>query len=101
MDNLRSLIREVPDFPKPGILFHDITTLLKDKAGLRGVIDALCGHYNLRAQAGLFGDAFSADLGFLWRHFRGLGVSRQLDLYPSSGWRIIQDFAAAASSISV
>ena len=45
MDNLKSLIREVPDFPKPGILFYDITTLLKDKAGLRGVIDALCEHY--------------------------------------------------------
>jgi adenine phosphoribosyltransferase len=45
MDNLKLLIREVPDFPKPGILFYDITTLLKDKAGLRGVIDALCVHY--------------------------------------------------------
>ncbi|MDE3165440.1 MAG: adenine phosphoribosyltransferase [Acidobacteriota bacterium] len=45
MDNLKSLIREVPDFPKPGILFYDITTLLKDPAGLRGVIDGLSGHY--------------------------------------------------------
>ena len=45
MDNLKALIREVPDFPKPGILFYDITTLLKDKAGLHGVIDALCDHY--------------------------------------------------------
>ncbi len=45
MDNLKSLIREVPDFPKPGILFYDITTLLKDKAGLRGVIDAFGEHY--------------------------------------------------------
>ncbi len=45
MDNLKQLIREVPDFPKPGILFYDITTLLKDKTGLRGVIDALCTHY--------------------------------------------------------
>ncbi|MDQ6678668.1 MAG: adenine phosphoribosyltransferase [Acidobacteriota bacterium] len=45
MDNLKELIREVPDFPKPGILFYDITTLLKDKNGLRAVIDALTGHY--------------------------------------------------------
>ena len=45
MDNLRSLIREVPDFPKPGILFYDITTLLKDPAGLRAVIDGLKQHY--------------------------------------------------------
>jgi len=45
MDTLKELIREVPDFPKPGILFYDITTLLKDKDGLRGVIDALREHY--------------------------------------------------------
>src|SRR5206468_6950310 len=38
-------IREVADFPKPGINFYDITTLLKDKAGLRGVVDALREHY--------------------------------------------------------
>jgi adenine phosphoribosyltransferase len=35
------MIREVPDFPKKGILFYDITTLLKDKTGLKNVIDAL------------------------------------------------------------
>jgi len=45
MDQLKTLIREIPDFPKPGILFYDITTLLKDKAGLRGVIDGLKEHY--------------------------------------------------------
>jgi adenine phosphoribosyltransferase len=41
MQNLKSLIREVPDFPKPGILFYDITTLLKDAAGFRQVIEDL------------------------------------------------------------
>jgi adenine phosphoribosyltransferase len=41
MDDLKKLIREVPDFPKPGILFYDITTLLKDKDGLRMVIDRM------------------------------------------------------------
>jgi adenine phosphoribosyltransferase len=46
MDPLKSLIREVPDFPKPGILFYDITTLLKDHAGLRSIIDSLCNHYH-------------------------------------------------------
>lgn len=45
MDILKNLIREVPDFPKPGILFYDITTLLKDPRGLRGTIDALRAHY--------------------------------------------------------
>lgn len=41
MDDLKRLIREVPDFPKPGILFYDITTLLKDKTGFKKVIDTL------------------------------------------------------------
>ncbi len=45
MDILKKLIREVPDFPKPGILFYDITTLLKDPRGLRGTIDAMRAHY--------------------------------------------------------
>ncbi len=45
MDHLKKLIREVPDFPKPGILFYDITTLLKSAEGLRAVIDALTEHY--------------------------------------------------------
>lgn len=41
MDHLKNLIREVPDYPKPGILFYDITTLLKDPQGLKNVIDGL------------------------------------------------------------
>ena len=41
MDDLKKMIREVPDFPKKGILFYDITTLLKDKAGLKRTIDSL------------------------------------------------------------
>jgi adenine phosphoribosyltransferase len=45
MENLKKLIREVPGFPKPGILFYDITTLLKDPSGLRAVIDGLKRHY--------------------------------------------------------
>jgi adenine phosphoribosyltransferase len=45
MAELKELIREVPDFPKPGILFYDITTLLKAPAGLRAVIDGLEDHY--------------------------------------------------------
>jgi adenine phosphoribosyltransferase len=43
--SLKDLIREVPNFPKPGILFYDITTLLKDKTGFAMLIDALSEHY--------------------------------------------------------
>jgi adenine phosphoribosyltransferase len=45
MDQLKALIREVPDFPKPGINFYDITTLLKDSKGFQAVIDSLAEHY--------------------------------------------------------
>ena len=46
MDDLKKLIREVPDYPKPGILFYDLTTLFKDKDGFRRLIDQLCAHYD-------------------------------------------------------
>src|SRR6202158_4923967 len=45
MDDLKKLIREVPDYPKQGILFYDLTTLLKDKHGFHGLIHSLCQHY--------------------------------------------------------
>ena len=45
MDNLKQMIREVPDFPKPGINFYDITTLLKSPEGLRLTVDALATEY--------------------------------------------------------
>ena len=41
MTDLKTLIRHVPDFPKAGILFYDITTLLQDGAGLRAAIDSI------------------------------------------------------------
>lgn len=44
-DTLKALIREVPDFPKPGINFYDITTLLKDRQGFRETVDSLSAHY--------------------------------------------------------
>jgi adenine phosphoribosyltransferase len=40
-ENLRALIRTIPDYPKPGILFRDITTLIADPAGLRSAVDGL------------------------------------------------------------
>jgi adenine phosphoribosyltransferase len=45
MDDLKKLIREVQDYPKPGILFYDLTTLLKDKKGFHDLIDRFCSHY--------------------------------------------------------
>jgi adenine phosphoribosyltransferase len=46
MEDLKKLIREIPDYPKPGILFYDLTTLLSDKNGFHLLVDRLCSHYN-------------------------------------------------------
>jgi adenine phosphoribosyltransferase len=73
---LKKLIREVPDFPKPGILFYDITTLLKDRRGLAMLIDALAEHYldkkidlvlGMEARGFIFGPALAYRLnaGFI------------------------------------
>jgi adenine phosphoribosyltransferase len=73
---LKKLIREVPDFPKKGILFYDITTLLKDKRGFALLIDALAEHYinqdidlvlGMEARGFIFGPALAYRLnaGFI------------------------------------
>jgi adenine phosphoribosyltransferase len=48
MEELKRKIREIPDYPKPGILFYDVTTLLKDPQGLAAVIDILVERYSGR-----------------------------------------------------
>ena len=48
MDHLKTKIRHVPDFPKPGILFYDITTLLNDRQGFKDMIGALAAPYRDR-----------------------------------------------------
>ena len=45
MEALKSLIRNVPDYPKPGILFYDITTLLRNGDGFRRAVDAVVAPY--------------------------------------------------------
>jgi len=75
-DHLKKLIREIPDFPKPGILFYDITTLLKDKLGFATLIDALAEHYigkdidlvlGMEARGFIFGPAvaYRLNAGFI------------------------------------
>ncbi len=72
MDELKKLIREIPDYPKPGILFYDLTTLLKDPQGFHSLIDQLCGHYKgphidvvagIEARGFIFGPALAYRLG--------------------------------------
>ena len=47
MDHLKAKIRHVPDFPKPGILFYDVTTLLGDREGFGLAIDAMVKPYKV------------------------------------------------------
>ena len=70
--DLKKLIREVPGFPKPGILFYDITTLLKDAGGLGAVIGALKARYaatpidlvlGIEARGFVFAPALACALG--------------------------------------
>src|SRR5215207_5588647 len=72
MDHLKSLIREVPDFPKPGINFYDITTLLKHPEGLRNTVDALASEFDgekidavigIEARGFIFAPALAYHLG--------------------------------------
>jgi len=71
-DALKKLIREVPDWPRPGILFYDISTLLKDGRGFRAVVDALYEQYRessvefvagVEARGFIFGPALAYRLG--------------------------------------
>jgi adenine phosphoribosyltransferase len=72
MNELKKLIREVPDYPKPGILFYDLTTALKDKKGFHTMVDALCTHYSgapvdivvgIEARGFIFAPALAYSLG--------------------------------------
>jgi adenine phosphoribosyltransferase len=72
MDDLKRLIREVPDFPKPGINFYDITTLLKHPEGLRRTVDGLAAQFEgtkvdavigIEARGFIFAPALAYHLG--------------------------------------
>ena len=104
MENLKKLIREVPDFPKPGILFYDITTLLKDKDGLRGVIDALCDHYRdaqvdvvlgIEARGFIFAPALAYALGV------GFVPVRKPRKLPSECLRVSYDLEYGTDSLEM
>lgn len=70
-NELKALVRTVPDFPKPGIAFRDITTLLLDRNGLAGAVDALCASVKypvdliaaIDARGFVFGGAMAVQMG--------------------------------------
>ena len=85
-DELRAKIREIPDFPKPGILFYDITTLLKDPVAYRAAIDAMLAPYagvSIDVVVGMEsrGFIFSAPMAYQLR--AGLVPVRKLGKLPA------------------
>ena len=72
MEELKKFIRGIPDFPKKGILFRDITTLIKDPLAFKSAIDRICEHYrdikidkvvSTEARGYIFGGAIAYKLG--------------------------------------
>lgn len=82
MEHLKSLIRDVPDFPMQGILFRDVTPLLRDAAGLAQVVDALAERYRgqridvvagIESRGFIFGTPLAVALGTGFVPIRKLG----------------------------
>jgi len=72
MTDIKGLIRTVPDFPKPGIMFRDITTILKDVDGMAACVDQIADHFagrgiemvvGVEARGFIFGPAVALKLG--------------------------------------
>lgn len=104
MNDLKRLIREVPDFPKPGILFYDITTLLRDKGGFRCVIDALKARYQkaevdivlgIEARGFIFAPALAYALG------AGFVPVRKPKKLPSACVSVTYDLEYGTDSLEV
>jgi adenine phosphoribosyltransferase len=101
---LKELVRTVPDFPKPGILFYDITTLLKDKAGFAKLIDAMAEHYidrkvdlvlGIEARGFIFGPALA------YRLNAGFVPVRKPKKLPAQTVRVTYDLEYGSDSLEI
>ena len=104
VDALKALVRTVPDFPKPGILFYDITTLLKDKTGFAQLIDALAAHYlaekidlvlGIEARGFIFGPALA------YRLNAGFVPVRKPRKLPAPVARVTYDLEYGSDSLEI
>ena len=85
--DLRSLIRDVPDFPKPGIVFKDITTLTKDPDGFRAAVDAIAERYadaNVDLIVGIESRGFVFGAAVAYRMGLGFVPARKPGKLPAS-----------------
>jgi adenine phosphoribosyltransferase len=104
VEALKALVRTVPDFPKPGILFYDITTLLKDKTGFAKLIDALAGHYierkvdlvlGIEARGFIFGPALA------YRLNAGFVPVRKPGKLPAETVRVTYDLEYGSDALEI
>jgi len=85
-EELRAKIREVPDFPKPGILFYDITTLLKDPVAYKKAIDLMLAPYageQIDVVVGMESRGFIFSAPMAYQLDAGLVVVRKLGKLPA------------------
>jgi len=101
---LKELVRTVPDFPKPGILFYDITTLLKDKAGFAQMIDAFAAYYidqkidlvlGIEARGFIFGPAMA------YRLNAGFVPVRKPHKLPAPTARVTYDLEYGSDTLEI
>ena len=86
-EDLRAKIREIPDFPKPGILFYDITTLLKDAGAYREAIDLMLDPYRdlgVEAVVGMESRGFIFSGPIAYQLHAGLIPVRKLGKLPAA-----------------
>jgi adenine phosphoribosyltransferase len=104
IEALKELVRTVPDFPKPGILFYDITTLLKDKTGFAKLIDAMAAHYiphkidlvlGIEARGFIFGPALA------YRLNAGFVPVRKPRKLPAPVARVTYDLEYGSDSLEI
>jgi adenine phosphoribosyltransferase len=84
---LRSRIREIPDFPEPGVSFKDITPLLADHTAFAGVIDAIVGHHGrgtIDKVAGIEARGFILGAAVAYHFGAGFVPMRKADKLPST-----------------
>ncbi|MFN7984023.1 MAG: adenine phosphoribosyltransferase [Vicinamibacterales bacterium] len=104
MDSLKSKIRHVPDFPKPGILFYDVTTLLQDPAGFREAVDAMSAPFanqgidivvGIESRGFIFGSAVADRIG------AGFSPVRKPGKLPSTTKRATYDLEYGSDALEI
>ena len=101
---LKALIRTVPDFPKPGILFYDITTLLKDKQGYATLVDALAAHYigeNVDLVLGIEARGFIFGPALAYRLNAGFVPVRKPNKLPAETARVTYDLEYGSDALEI